>query len=463
MSLLSGERQVAPTREGVRRDHVGRYRWAAERLLGIAHRVVDVACGVGYGTQLLAQRGFEVHGLDRDREALAYAREHYAHKNAFYRVVDAEKVAPIGDMDAAVCFETIEHIKDPEPMLRALAESTDFLLASVPNEAVFPWKNYAFHYRHYTKDDFESLLNAAGWRVVEWWGQEGPESEVERDCNGRTLIAVAARERTPLVETRDFEAHEVATVFSLPPAADSIPAKVPAHVAIVGMGPSSNQYVHICKTLGGRHKYADETWVINALGAILDHDRIFHMDDVRIQQIRADAAPQSNIAAMLEWLKEHPGPIVTSRAHVDYPGLVEFPLEDVLNNCPNGYFNSTAAYAVAYAIHIGVKKISCFGMDYTLPNAHDAEKGRACVEFWLGIAAERGIKIVVPKTTSLLDAMHTQAQRFYGYDTLELAITREGERIKVGFTERDELPTAEEIEAAYDHSAHPNALVEGAE
>ncbi|MDB5992405.1 MAG: hypothetical protein JWQ10_3808 [Herbaspirillum sp.] len=233
----------------------------------------------------------------------------------------------------------------------------------------------------------------------------------------------------------------------------------PKHVAIIGMGPSSNQYVHICKTLGGRHKYADETWVINALGDILACDRIFHMDDVRIQKIRTDAAPESNIAAMLAWLKTHPGPVITSRAHPDYPGLVEFPLEEVINDCPNGYFNSTAAYAVAYAIYMGVEKISCFGMDFTYPNAHDAEKGRACVEFWLGIAAERGIQIVVPKTTSLLDAMHSQAERFYGYDCVDLDIKRVDNKITIGFTEKAELPTADAIEESYDHAAHPNALV----
>lgn len=234
------------------------------------------------------------------------------------------------------------------------------------------------------------------------------------------------------------------------------------HVSIVGMGPSSNQYVHICKVLGGRHKYCDETWVINALGDILAHDRVFHMDDVVIQQIRADAAPESNIANMLEWLKKHPGPVITSRAHPDYPGLVEFPLEDMVNEFPNGYYNSTAAYAVAYAIRLGVEKISCFGMDFTYPNAHDAEKGRACVEFWLGIAAERGIKLVVPKTTSLLDAMHTQASRFYGYDCVDLSFRGVEGRTLIDFTEKTVLPTAEEIEEAYDHSAHPNGLVEEA-
>jgi hypothetical protein len=180
------------------------------------------------------------------------------------------------------------------------------------------------------------------------------------------------------------------------------------------------------------------------------------MDDVRIQQIRADAAPDSNIAEMLRWLKGHPGPVITSRASPGFPGLVEFPLEAVLNDCPNGYFNSTAAYAVAYAVHIGVKKISCFGMDFTYPKAHDAEKGRACVEFWLGIAAERGIQIAVPKTTSLLDAMHSPAERFYGYDCVDLDIKRTSDGITVGFTDKATRPTAEDIEDAYDHSRRRN-------
>jgi hypothetical protein len=43
------------------------------------------------------------------------------------------------------------------------------------------------------------------------------------------------------------------------------------------------------------------------------------MDDVRIQEIRAAARPESNIATMLGWMRKHPGPIYTSRLHPDYP------------------------------------------------------------------------------------------------------------------------------------------------
>jgi len=217
-------------------------------------------------------------------------------------------------------------------------------------------------------------------------------------------------------------------------------------------------YPDICKRLGDRRRFCDQTWVINAYGSILAHDLLFHMDDVRVQMIRAQAEPDSNIAAMLAWLKIHPEPIVTSRAHPDFPSLVEFPLQEVVNEFPNAYFNSTAAYAVAYAIYKKATKLTLFGMDFTYPDAHDAERGRACVEFWLGVATQRGIDLSVPKTSTLLDAIYPQAERFYGYDCVDLKIERVDGLIRVGMTEREALPTAAELEARYDHGQHPNPL-----
>jgi len=237
-------------------------------------------------------------------------------------------------------------------------------------------------------------------------------------------------------------------------------AQRPRSVAILGLGLSLKAYVDMAKGLGSRHKVADETWAINAAADVIQCDRVFHMDDVRIQEIRAVENPDGNIAAMLPWLRKHPGPVITSRLHPDYPGLVEFPLADVLNSCAGQvYMNSTAACAVAYAIHIGVKKIMCFGMDFTLPNSYDAEQGKACVEFWLGFARARGIDIVCPKISSLLDACEPFERRIYGYDAVHLSISGEVGAAKVEIKDRDVLPTAEEIEHRYDHSRHPNPLM----
>lgn len=236
--------------------------------------------------------------------------------------------------------------------------------------------------------------------------------------------------------------------------------KRPKSVAILGLGLTLKSYVDLAKKLGGRRHVADETWGINALGDVIQCDRIFHMDDVRIQEIRAAANPTGNIAGMLAWLKTHPGPIITSQVHRDYPGLVEFPLAAVLNSCRGQqYMNSTAACAVAYAVHIGVSKIMCFGMDFTLPNSYDAEQGRACVEFWLGFAAARGIDIVCPKSSSLLDACEPFERRIYGYDAVNLKISGEPGKLRAKMTPRDELPTAEQMERRYDHSRHPNPLM----
>lgn len=232
-------------------------------------------------------------------------------------------------------------------------------------------------------------------------------------------------------------------------------ASVPDHVAILGLGPSVAQWLELTKRHGCR--YADEVWAINALGDIFKCDRIFHMDDVRIQEIRAEARPDSNIARMLKWLKSHPGPIYTSRKHPDYPGLVDFPLRDVVNTFGQAYFNSTAAYAVAYAVYLGVKQISIYGFDFTYPNAHHAEKGRACVEFWLGIATARGINIQIGQTSTLMDARVPPPERVYGYDTLDVKVQcDENGRYTVSTTERpaERIPTAEEVEAAYDHDKH---------
>lgn len=235
--------------------------------------------------------------------------------------------------------------------------------------------------------------------------------------------------------------------------------EAPGHVAILGLGPSLGVYVDWVKRLGGRHAFCDEVWGINAIGGVIQCDRVFHMDDVELQERRAAARPGGNIAGMLPWMRTHPGPIYTSRIVDGYPGLVEFPLEQVINDLGYLYFNSTAAYALAYAIHIGVGKCSIFGFDFTYPNSAHAEMGRACVEFWMGVGAARGVRFCLPDQTSLMDACLGQPAQPYGYDAHTVSLDVDGEgyaRVKKAL--RD-LPTAEEIERRYDHSRHVNPLM----
>ena len=413
--LLSGERQVAPTCDGIRADHVARYEWAAKHIAKGA-RVLDAACGVGYGAALLSE-GRDVVAVDVNDEALKYARQYYPGPS--YSQTDLSEGAPGGEFDAAVCFETIEHIADPRPLLTGI--DAQELYASVPNETHFPYEDrIAFHHRHYTESDFRKLLTDCGWKVRDMAHQEGPESGVG-DKPGRTLVARC--ERDPLHKLRG------------------------KHVSILGMGPSIDDFTDFAKRFGGSHSFCDEVWGINNVGGVFQCDRVFHMDDVRVQERRAEAQPKSNIANMLKWMRGHSGPIYTSHVDPGYPGLVPYPVQDVIQDLGMVYFNSTVAWAVAFAIHARVGVISLFGLDFSYQHSHKAERGRACVEFWLAAARARGIKINVSANTSLLDACEDPDSKLYGFDGYKVNVADNGE---VTFEPRD-LPTAQEVEARYNH------------
>jgi hypothetical protein len=222
------------------------------------------------------------------------------------------------------------------------------------------------------------------------------------------------------------------------------------HVAIVALGPSSHSYVTMMEGLGGRHAFCDEVWAVNSYGDVLACDRIFHMDDVRIQEQRAVNNPK--IGSMLAGLKATAIPVYTSRRHPDYPATTDYPLEDVINAVGTDYFNCTPSYAIAYAIYLGAKRISLFGLDFTWPNASDAEQGRACCEYWIGRAMQRGIDVFVVNTSSLMDANVERNLRHYGYDTLDVEVSFDGGKAKVTTTPRDSIPDAAEIERRYDHT-----------
>ena len=126
------------------------------------------------------------------------------------------------------------------------------------------------------------------------------------------------------------------------------------------------------------------------------------------------------------------------------------------------YFNSTAAWALAYAISIGVEKIALFGYDFTYPNSEKAERGRGCVEYIIGYARAKGVNIKLANKTTLLDMMLTKKDRLYGYDTLDLEVRYADEgKVVVKKTDipEEEWPTAEDIEGRYNHSKHPNEMV----
>jgi hypothetical protein len=191
----------------------------------------------------------------------------------------------------------------------------------------------------------------------------------------------------------------------------------PRSVCLLGLGPSNRDWIGEL----GRKKnllHVDQIWGINTAYRSFNVDVVWAMDDFK--NIMHD---YPEWAAELKGLRQ---PIMTCRKHKDFKNLVEYPIDAVVDNLKDDYFSTTVAYAIAYAIHIQVETLYCFGLDFFYPSASVVESGIGGAAYWLGVARERGVHYKIPNTSTLLDANlvqdvkiegKLQAKRFlYGYD-----------------------------------------------
>ena len=107
---FTGERYVPGTTGEIAHEHWHRYAFARRHAAG--RRVLDVACGEGYGAALLAEVAARVAGIDIDAATLAHARSAYADRANLSFVEGSAAALPLRDasVDMIVSFETIEHL-----------------------------------------------------------------------------------------------------------------------------------------------------------------------------------------------------------------------------------------------------------------------------------------------------------------------------------------------------------------
>lgn len=143
------------------------HRYALARVFAPGRRVLDVACGEGYGSALLSDVAASVLGLDIDAETVAHARHRYRTRpNLCFECADATALElPPGSFDLAASFETLEHVEAQDALLAGLARAlTDdgILLISSPDKAIYSdatdFRN-EFHVRELYRSEFESLLS----------------------------------------------------------------------------------------------------------------------------------------------------------------------------------------------------------------------------------------------------------------------------------------------------------------
>lgn len=168
---------LAPERPNIEASiHFARYAIATPFVQG--KKVLDIACGEGYGSHLLKQAGaHKVVGVDVSDEAVNRAKKHFSAPGVEFMATDAasvEREFPLEYFDVVVSCETIEHIQDPAKYLQSLknvAKKDAVFIISCPNDHwYFPedHQRNPYHVRKYNFEEFKELTVSVLGDNVSW-------------------------------------------------------------------------------------------------------------------------------------------------------------------------------------------------------------------------------------------------------------------------------------------------------
>ncbi len=175
---FTGERFVPGVPGEIAHEHWHRYAFARRFVAG--RRTLDVACGEGYGSALLASAAATVVGVDVAPEVVAHAAHRYRDRaNLRFEAGSASRL-PLADasVDAVVSFETIEHLprEDQPRMIAEIARvlvDDGLLILSAPNPVEYSQKRgyrNPFHIHEPDRAEIDEML-AQWFRVRRWHRQ----------------------------------------------------------------------------------------------------------------------------------------------------------------------------------------------------------------------------------------------------------------------------------------------------
>lgn len=194
--------------------HQARYHLAL-RYIQPGHRILDAACGAGYGSHYMAANSMceSVVGIDVSPEALQWAEEYFRSDKITFVQGDlttafAERL-PHRQYDLITSFETLEHLADDRgflTQLRQLLKPGGYLLLSCPNEDLVPWReaNNPYHFRHYRTAELTQLLQEQGFHVVDHYSQTWM-APLFRGHGGEVNIVVCRSDQANVIPFTDFD------------------------------------------------------------------------------------------------------------------------------------------------------------------------------------------------------------------------------------------------------------------
>jgi len=161
---FTGERYVPSVDGQIKYEHLHRY--ALSLALAEGKSVLDIACGEGYGSALLARVARSVVGVDIDATALNHARQSYYDENLNFLLGSCDSIPlPDHSVELVTSFETIEHHDKHEEMMleiKRVLKPDGFLIISSPNRFVYsdePKYVNEHHVKELYYDELIELLN----------------------------------------------------------------------------------------------------------------------------------------------------------------------------------------------------------------------------------------------------------------------------------------------------------------
>lgn len=179
---FTGERCiVGKVEKRIEEDHLNRYLFL-EPYITSKHKVIDIACGSGFGTDLISQWTSDVYGVDISHEAISYAKSTYPNLQNNFTVGNAVNFSCSKKYDRVVSYETIEHISDFCNVIKnynKLLIKNGLLFISSPNRLITspncqelsdkPKNKY--HTQEFTIPELTSLVNKYGFHVQDTYHQ----------------------------------------------------------------------------------------------------------------------------------------------------------------------------------------------------------------------------------------------------------------------------------------------------
>ena len=204
---FTGERFVPSVDGDIRLEHMHRYLMACRLVHG--KRVLDIASGEGYGSNMMSETAASVVGVDIDEASVIHARQTYSRPNVRFLVGSATDI-PLEDatVDIVVSFETIEHLTNHQRMMleikRVLAPGGVFVLSS-PDRYEFsdvPHYHNPHHLRELYLSELKALL-AEHFSAHAIYGQRVHYASVIAPSNGKatTFIGHRANSDDTMVES----------------------------------------------------------------------------------------------------------------------------------------------------------------------------------------------------------------------------------------------------------------------